>query len=464
MKRTLRLRPAVLVPGLFVLYLLITGFAPSPFAAILPGVAVVIAARVWEVKGGLLTAVATVPCLVLGFFALDNAPAVRAALGDHTFLEGWLVRLYVLLWFAMLALGIYVGSLTRQTRVLDQVNADLSHAQQRLTALHQIALSLSTTLDVGRLLETILEQLGHLWGYDHGAILLLDESTGELVVQAARGYVCPPCKRIPANSGICGTVLQTGTPLFVSDVAGDPRYIPGVKGARSELAVPLVWEGKILGVLNVESQTPGTYGQADLDLLTTVAEQAAAAIGNAALHEKTRNLAISDPHTGLFNYRHFQDQVAAHVRDAQLTNQPVSLLMLDMDHFKRVNDTYGHPTGDHVLGQIAKALRESCREEDLVFRYGGEEFAVLLPGRDEQAADLIGERIRERVALYPFTTRSARKLDFPMTVSVGVATYPQDALTAVDLVLAADKALYAAKAAGRNRVVKAAPGTHADTA
>ncbi|HWI51904.1 MAG TPA: sensor domain-containing diguanylate cyclase [Symbiobacteriaceae bacterium] len=364
----------------------------------------------------------------------------------------------------LVALLVYVGHVTRQTRELDRVNANLRHAQQQLTALHQIALSLSTTLDVHRLMEIILEQLGQFWGYYHGAILLIDEQSGELIVAAARDYSRAAGQHFAPDRGICGHVFRTGQPVLVHDVTKDPRYIEGVPGARSELAVPLIWEGRTLGVLNVESHEVAAYTRADLDLLTTVAEQAAASFGNARLHAETRDLAITDSHTGLFNYRHFQEQLAVAVREAQLMATHVSLLMLDLDFFKRCNDTYGHPTGDAVLQQFARVVRESCRTGDQVFRYGGEEFTVILPGAQEEVAVRVAERIRERVAQYGFVTRSGRRLDFQITVSIGVSSYPRDCLSHGDLLIAADKALYAAKAGGRNRVVSTGSDAHSEPA
>lgn len=462
MKRLLGLyRPAILVPGLFALYVLITLALPSPFASLVLGLAVIIAAHAWGVAGGVVAALATIPPLALGFWRLLDLEVLAAIPGSRTFLLSWMLRAYLLGWIAMLAVGLFVGYLSRQTGRLAGLNQELKQAQQRLTALHQIALSLSTTLDVGRLLDTVLDQLGQLWGYDHGAVVLYDEATDELMVAAARGYEGSLGHRFPSTAGISGAVFRTGQPAFVPDVSKDHRYLPGVAGARSEMAVPLVWEGRILGVLNVESRIAGAYGAADLDLLATVAEQAAAAIGNARLHQRTRDMAIRDAHTGLFNYRHFQEQLAATVRDAQLTGAPCSLVMLDLDLFKRCNDTYGHLTGDSVLQQLSRVLRDSCRSEDLLFRYGGEEFTLILPGAPEDTAILVAERIRERVAAYPFVTRSGRRLDFPITVSLGVAAYPRDGLSQVDLLIAADTALYAAKAAGRNRVMTARQGAAA---
>jgi diguanylate cyclase (GGDEF)-like protein len=359
-----------------------------------------------------------------------------------------------------LVLGLAVvtcaGLLVRSARRAAALQGELNQAQQRLKAVHQIALSLSTTLDIDHLLEIILAQLGQLWGYDFGAVLLRDEASGELVLTAAHGYIQEQGYRVPGDEGLCGEVLRTGRPICVGNVAHDPRYIAGVPGAQSELAVPLIWEDRILGVLNVESQSANAYSAADLTLLTTVAEQAAGAIGNARLHLATATLAITDEQTELYNYRHFQEELTAAVRSAQLTGQPWSLIMIDLDHFKRCNDTYGHPTGDAILQQVARVLRESCRVDDLLFRYGGEEFTVILPATAYADALRVAERVRERVASHPFMTRSGRPLDFVLTASLGVATCPRDGLTPVDLVLAADRALYTAKQTGRNRVTGAA--------
>ncbi len=439
------------VPTLFVLYLGLNALRPSHWYTALLGVAIVSSAYIWELRGGLIAAGATGPALLFGLWRRH---------GDQLSGQVGLLEGYFWACIAGVTLAVVVGYLTRSTRAQAAANAELRNAQQRLAALHTIALSLSSTLETERLMEKILEQLSRLWGYEYGEILLRDEATGELVIEESRGYgAFSRGDRLPKR-GICWEVAETGQPILIGDVTSDPRYIPGVDGARSELAVPLRWEGRILGVLNVESRLPDAFGPADLTLLATVAEHAAAALSNARLHQQTRTLALTDPHTGLYNYRHYQETVADLVRDAQLTGHPFSLIMLDADHFKRINDTYGHPTGDSVLEQVARLLRESCRQGDLCYRYGGEEFAITLPGATNEVAVRVAERIREKVAAHIFVTKSGRRLDFPITVSMGVATYPRDGLTPVDLLLSVDRALYAAKSAGRNCVVTC-PGTPA---
>lgn len=429
------------MPVLFALFMFLSAVAPSHWYMALLGAAIISAALHWEMRGGLIAAGLSGPAMLFNLWRRFDG---------H--LSPQLIEGYFWTYLTAVALAVVVGHLSRSTRAQVVVNIELRHAQQRLAALHTIALSLSSTLEADRLMEKILEQLSRLWGYEFGAILLRDEETGDLVVEEARGYVVDRGERLPQR-GVCWEVMETGQPILLGDVTQDGRYVAGVDGARSELAVPLRWEGRTLGVLNVESRLPNAFGPADLTLLATVAEHAAAALGNARLHQQTRTLALTDPHTGLFNYRFYQETVTEMVREAQITGQPFSLIMLDADHFKRVNDTYGHPTGDAVLEQIAKLLRDSCRQGDLCYRYGGEEFAITLPGAPNDVAARVAERIREKVATHAFTTKSGRRLDFPVTVSIGLATYPRDGLTHVDLLLSADRALYAAKAAGRNRVV-----------
>jgi diguanylate cyclase (GGDEF)-like protein len=431
-----------LVPFNLCLVLLILVWLPTRWFIAPLVVAVVLAPIFWGAKGGLIAALCAGPILAVGLWRTTDLLLWNLAL------EGG----YLGFWLSLGTLAVVVGYFTEQARATTHMHTELRLAHSRLEALHQIALSLSSTLDVTSIMEKILDQLGQLWGYTQASILLLDEATNELVVAAERGYLDHRGHRVPSGNGVAGAVVEQGRAINVGDVTQFQTYVPGVPGTRSELAVPLEWNGRVIGVLNVESPLLNAYGPDDLNLLATVAEQAAVSLGNARLHQHTKHLAITDPQTGLYNYRHFQDMLTIHLRDAQLTGNQCSFIMLDLDLFKRYNDTYGHPTGDAILQQLAQVIRETCRQPDLLFRYGGEEFALLLPGTSNEVACVVGERIRERIATYPFITRSGRPV-FPLvTASIGVATYPQDGMSPIDLVLAADHALYVAKSEGRNLV------------
>lgn len=435
--------PWITVLGLLGLFWLGTLYTTAPWLFPLLLLAVFLAARSWELTGGIAAALAS---------ALLWGLSVWQVRGSALLTDPWLAAGYTSAALAIIMAGVSLGSLERQLRGRCDLAYQLSQSADRLKLVQRIALSLSTTRDITQLLELVLDQLGQLWPDDGAAVLLTDERKRDLVITAARGYIHENGTHIPMSRSICGDVYRTGRPVCLSDVTKEKRYVPGVEGARSELAVPLVWDRQVVGVLNVESKRPNAYSQADVNLLTTVAEQAASAIGNARLYQQTQRLVVTDAQTGLYNYRHFQDRLTLVLRDAQLTGQPFALIMMDLDHFKQCNDTYGHPTGDAVLRQTAAILQESCRQNDLIFRYGGDEFAILLPNTNGEAALKVGERIRDQLARFPFTTRSGRPLDVPLTVSLGVASYPRDGINGVDIVLAADRALYAAKNAGRNRV------------
>jgi diguanylate cyclase (GGDEF)-like protein len=184
----------------------------------------------------------------------------------------------------------------------------------------------------------------------------------------------------------------------------------------------------------------------------------------ARIHERTHELAeanarlgqlaVTDGLTGLFNHRHFHERLALEIERAQRTSRPLSLLMIDVDHFKAYNDSYGHPAGDDILRQLALVLAAERRANDVVARYGGEEFAIVLVDSSKRTAAAVADKMRHDVASHAFA--HPRRPDPPLSISIGVATYPEDATDVASLVRAADTALYAAKRSGRNRVVTAA--------
>lgn len=324
-------------------------------------------------------------------------------------------------------------------------------AHDELQVLYEAARAVSGTLDLRTVLDSLVTVTCRAFGYDHGTVLMVDTESGDLTVEASYGeHAVPVGTRLPAGVGVTGWVARSGTPAVVDDVRADPRYHRFDERTQSELAVPLIAEGKVHGVFNVESARPGAFGARDLRLLTTLASYAVVAIQNARLYEQAQRLAITDGLTELYNHRYLHESLGRVLERARRDAQPVGLIMLEIDHFKRYNDTYGHQSGDEALRTVAALLRRGSRPSDVVARYGGDEFMVVLPGAGKAAAQETAERLRRAVEAYPLVLGG--EIITTVTLSVGVAAYPQDGTTVDQLVEAVDRAQYNAKRSGGNKV------------
>ncbi|MGY0558217.1 MULTISPECIES: diguanylate cyclase [unclassified Lysobacter] len=215
------------------------------------------------------------------------------------------------------------------------------------------------------------------------------------------------------------------------------------------LCVPLMAQGVSLGLLHVNGATGG--GVEDVQAVEAIAEQLSLAMINLQLRESLRVQSLRDPLTGLYNRRYLEDNARRELKRCQRRELPLSVIMLDVDHFKRFNDDHGHAAGDALLTAIAQTLQAHTRDEDIVCRYGGEEFTVVMPEASAEIARRRGEEIRSAIAAT--TVVHLRKILGPITASLGVATFPADGSTPAELIELADKALYRAKAEGRNRLV-----------
>ncbi len=327
------------------------------------------------------------------------------------------------------------------------------------TALVKVGTAISSVRDLKSLFQAVLEILAHTFKFSNAAIMLTNEDETELVLQAQHGEfpgAVPGELHVRiGEEGVTGLAAHSGKTLNIGDVRKFPSYVRGLPDARSELAIPLKRGNKVIGVLNLENTEVNAYAERDVATLEMFATQMAVAIDNVRLHEQTVLLAVTDGLTGLYNHRYFQEHLHAEFKRAKRLKHPLSLIMLDIDHFKHYNDTNGHQKGDFILAEVAKILAGAARAEiDMVARYGGEEFCLLLPETDKDGALKIAERIRRRVQRSAFPGEEQQPLG-TLTVSLGVATVPGDARTPEKLVARADGALYKAKHAGRNRVVAA---------
>ena len=256
-----------------------------------------------------------------------------------------------------------------------------------------------------------------------------------------------------AGKGITGWVQRTGKAELVRDVREDLRYIGVNPHAAAAIAVPLIREGRVIGVFNVESTRPAALGERDVNILTALAGYATIAIQNARLFEQTERLATTDGLTGLFNHRHLHQAMDQMLDRCCRDDRPLALIMLEIDNFKRYNDTYGHQRGDEVLRIVAELLRKGSRASDVVARYGGDEFMIVLPDTGKETAGEVAERLRRAIEAYPF--QLGESILTNVTLSIGIAASPDDGVTVDALVDAVDRAQYSAKRTGGNKVQSA---------
>lgn len=321
---------------------------------------------------------------------------------------------------------------------------------EQINALYRISNLASRRRDLDDILTSMLQIALEIVPGNQAAILLLDDDC-ILRVRAAEGYsVGVEDLAIPLGKGVTGQCAASGEIVVINDVREVEHYIPGVPGGRSEIAIPLMVKGQVIGVLDAESEEPGAFGEAELLTLSMIAQQAGAVLQTVQLHEETRRLSITDSLTGLYNRRHFVSQLEEHVRRARRYEESLALLLLDCDYLKRINDRHGHYFGDEALRLVANLLNRILRETDLVARLGGDEFAALLLKADESLALQVAERIRSELAALDLRAEDGTKID--LSVSTGIAFFPRDAEDAKSLLLRVDRALYRAKRLGRDQL------------
>jgi diguanylate cyclase (GGDEF)-like protein/excisionase family DNA binding protein len=374
---------------------------------------------------------------------------VLSKLGLHQFSDDDLRLLVIYASFAAQAMA----NADATERLREQSTA-LEQQLRSQRALLQITESILTTLDARAVLESITERLGGLIACDNIAIEVIDPANGLLTPLTARGIHAAAYMEPwePGETGVATWVVEHNEPVYIDDERHDPRVNhfrgPDADEASMDgslIVVPLRGRSGAIGVLTMERLGVGnTFSAGEFDLVQLFAAQVSIALQNAEVYEAIELRAQTDGLTGLLNHATFQDDLARAVRDGG----QFGLIMLDLDDFREINNTMGHQAGDEHLRRIAEALTRSGRETDLVFRYGGDEFAFLLPGADAAGAWRVAER----------ACAAVRGLGGPVTASVGVATFPLDGATADDVLLAADRACFVAKRDGRDRVATAAEG------
>ena len=341
----------------------------------------------------------------------------------------------------------FVGLIEERGGV-EAARSEVQEGTRELAILSEITPQFNTLLDLKQLLDRVLKSLERHWPEGRLQILLRDEHTEELVVRAVGGAEGDLALgvRLAPGLGLSSWVLANREPVVVDDAHADPRARQRGAETRAAMLVPLINEGRAIGVLSVTSGRIGAFTRRDLTLLQAVGAQIAAAIEVAELHERLRRAANTDALTGLHNYRYFYDRLEEEIARAERRSMALAVVYFDIDGLKRINDSHGHLAGDSVLRTLGQAIDASVRTEDVPARYGGDEFAIVMPetGRDE--AEKVVQRLMALLDSKRIALGDDRTIPMPER-SWGVAAYPLDGTTARDLVENADTRAYAHKRA-----------------
>jgi diguanylate cyclase (GGDEF)-like protein len=330
-----------------------------------------------------------------------------------------------------------------------------------LQRLVEMSSALSRSLDPRQVANLIAEHVARAMSVDECAISYWDRSAGRVLTM---GYYPPAgisklepffdISRFPETVRVLER--QVTAIVDAEDPAADPAEVALLKrdAKRMVAMVPLVAKGQSIGLVELLSANPFTLDESGLALARTMANEAAMALENARLYEEARNLADRDPLTGFYNHRYLHERLGEEVVRAQRSRRPLGVLMVDLDDFKLVNDTFGHLFGDRVLAWTAERIRSTLRTSDVGARYGGDEFAIILPEADPAAAEAAAERI---LAAFQEPFHGEARGPVPIAVSIGIATHPVDGRTGTDLLAAADRRLYRVKEAGGHGIATTDP-------
>ncbi len=337
---------------------------------------------------------------------------------------------------------------------------ELQKMLYNISILYNISQAVNFIDDLKRLLQVILSKALNTLDAEKGSLMLYDYSTNSLQVKVVYGLSDKitedninngflECSKIKAGEGIAGTVFLEKRAIITNLGANDPRYInkSSLSSTKSLLCVPLIAKGEAIGVINITNKNGNKlFNQKDLDFMSSLANQAAIAIDNAKLYE----LATKDGLTKLYMYRHFYTLLENEIRRCSRYKHNSSLLMIDIDNFKSINDIYGHLSGDQILREISSQIRDTVRKIDIPARYGGEEFAVILPETTKEDAVIIANRIRRNIEALNIKVLNTKEIK--VTISLGIAQYDFKSLDPKYIIEMADKALYNSKNNGKNVV------------
>ncbi|UCD65156.1 MAG: sensor domain-containing diguanylate cyclase [Candidatus Zixiibacteriota bacterium] len=344
------------------------------------------------------------------------------------------------------------GRLLKLFNTLNMRTSELEKSQAHFEMIYENTRILASILEPDAVVKEVMRIMGSILQYRAYAVIFKDK-WGNFYYRARfqGGQNNFHLKAIDVSRmELIKKVADIGESIIVKDTLSRDDVRTLDDGTRSLMIVPMTSHAHTNGLLTAESDEVNHFSDRDLQMLSVVARSAALALENSELHKKTEELTIIDELTEAYNYRYFVQKLQEEKRRASRYDLPLSLIMVDIDWFKKLNDTYGHEVGNFVLRKLSGIIQRCIRDVDVFARYGGEEFAIILPQTQQREAAIIAERIREEVEKEVFEARQYGKLK--VTVSVGVSSYPENGKSQEELVAVADQALYQAKGEGKNAV------------
>src|SRR5450631_801903 len=340
---------------------------------------------------------------------------------------------------------------------MPEAGTQLTRQNQELTIFHDVAKALTSSLDLDSILQTIMDKMAEYFRPDTWSLLMVDEEQDELYFAIAVGTASEALKdvRLKVGEGIAGWVAKHGERLIVPNVMTDPRFSKRIDEmtqleTQSIICIPLRAKHRVLGVIQLVNVDMDGFGDSELFFLQALSDYAAIAIENARAVEKIQELTITDDVTGLYNARHLYKTLETEVYRSSRFNYEFTVLFIDLDHFKQVNDTHGHLVGSKLLAEIGYLVKAQLRLIDYAFRYGGDEFVVLLPQTGKDQALVVARRLRDALRASSFCREEGLNLN--VRASIGLATYPHDARTAHDVIRQADGMMYVVKNSSRDNI------------